>query len=135
MQDAKTKMKEITFEEAKKVIEEWGVDTDNYSAVNLKHFMNGGEPDDNSIETHNYHQKCLKIVVNAGLKANPLDALLGKAHPKADVLLARVEKSYDFICRKIKWYEKRIKKDCDYPSGIRLGLVFAEKQFRDLFSK
>ncbi len=71
--------KEITLEEARSVIKEWGIDSDNYSCVNLKQYMHGGDASDNSIQTHGYHQKCLQIVVDAGL-SEPKEAKADAIH-------------------------------------------------------
>ena len=75
--------KEILFGEARKIIGEWGVDSDNYMTHNVKQFMNSkNDPDDNSIELYDYHQSCLKIIVDAGLKAVPVEA---------EVVLTRID--------------------------------------------
>lgn len=71
-------MKDITFEIAKKHIEEWGIDSDNFILGNLKHSMNGGDPTDNSIELDTHHQKCLKAVVDVGLKNQSLLAKISR---------------------------------------------------------
>lgn len=66
--------KEITFEEAKKIISEYGIDPDNFIQVGFKQFLNGyGDADDNSEDLFNYHSRCLKIIVTEGLKANPVE--------------------------------------------------------------
>ena len=62
-------MKEPTQEEAIKVIKEWGVDLDNFVAVNFENFMVGGDVGDNSFDLCNYFLKCLKIVTDLGIKS------------------------------------------------------------------
>jgi len=62
--------KEISDNEAVKVIEEWGVDCDNFVAHKCKQFMTGGEPNDNSIELGDYFLGCLRVVCGIGIKAH-----------------------------------------------------------------
>jgi hypothetical protein len=64
---------ELTLEEAQKVIKEYGITPDAYMAANLNHFMNGAEPDDNSVELYSYYTHCLQIVVNNGLAVATTD--------------------------------------------------------------
>lgn len=64
-------MEEITLEQARKIIDEYGIDPADYISAHFRQFMNGDMADDNSVESYNYHQKCLRLVVNEGLKAIP----------------------------------------------------------------
>lgn len=63
-------MKELTLKEAIEVIKEWGTDSDNYCSINARIIfpVYGGDPRDDSVEKYNYHQACLKIIVEAKLK-------------------------------------------------------------------
>lgn len=55
------KNKEITIEEAKKVIEDYPFE-DNYVQAKFEQFLNWGEYDDNTVESSNYWNQCNKIV-------------------------------------------------------------------------
>lgn len=59
---------EKSLMEAVEVIKEWGVDCDNFVAMNFKNRMVGGDVDDNSMELSEYFQDCLKIVTDFGIK-------------------------------------------------------------------
>lgn len=66
--------KEITFEDAKNIIETYGIDEDEYIMQHYHQFMNGNnDADDNTIESSKYFRECLKIIVAEGLKANPVE--------------------------------------------------------------
>ena len=61
--------KEIKISEAVNVIEEWGIDCDNFVANMVNYYsINGGDPDDNSIELGEYFLSCLKTVCDLGIK-------------------------------------------------------------------
>ena len=60
-------MKTPTKEQAEKIIIEFP-DQDDFVCRNVKYFISGGEPDDNSIELAAYWSKCKKLV---SLKINP----------------------------------------------------------------
>jgi len=64
--------KKISTEEAVNIIKEWGVDCDNFVAMNCKQSMVSGDPNDNSIELSEYFSECLKIVCSLGIKASSL---------------------------------------------------------------
>lgn len=62
-------MEEMTLEEAKKVIEIYGIDADRYISENIKHFMDDeNNPSDNSYNLNEYFKTCLRVVVSNGLK-------------------------------------------------------------------
>jgi hypothetical protein len=57
------------LKEAYEVIDEWGLNEDDFIAQNFKQFMSGDSfPDDNSIELSNLYRGYLKIIVDFGLK-------------------------------------------------------------------
>lgn len=68
---------DVDLKEAIKVIEEWGINEDDFIAHKVKYSLTGGEPNDNSIELGEYFEKCLKIIVDLGLyEANKLQTLI-----------------------------------------------------------
>jgi len=63
------KMSDITLSEAINVIEEYGIDPDGYVQDNYAAFFIGdNEPSDNTLETSQYFNKCLKIVCDYAIK-------------------------------------------------------------------
>jgi hypothetical protein len=65
-------MNSPTLEEARKLINEYGIDEDNYILKNIEQDING----DNSIRLGGYFRECINLVVNVGLQANPLEPLV-----------------------------------------------------------
>jgi len=61
-----------TLEEARKLINEYGVDEDGYIMKNIEQDMDG----DNSITLSRYFRECINLVVNVGMQANPLEPLV-----------------------------------------------------------
>lgn len=61
--------KDISIKEAIKVITEYGINEDDFIAINVRYSISNGDPDDNSIELSEYFEECLKIVVDLGLKS------------------------------------------------------------------
>ena len=59
---------------------------------------------------------------------NPLDLLVIPTFAEADI-----RRRYDRICNKIDYWRKRVEKEKSYEQGYEYGLVYAEKQFRNLF--
>lgn len=64
----------------------------------------------------------------AEIKVNPLDLLVIPTFAKTDI-----RKRYDQICNKIDYWRKRVTEEFSYEQGYEYGLVYAEKQFRNLF--
>ena len=62
-------MIKVSIEEAIGVINEWGVDCDNFVAHNYRQYMNGGNPSDDSMEKAQYFMECLRLVCNLGIEA------------------------------------------------------------------
>jgi len=62
------------------------------------------------------------------MKVNPLDLQVIPNFAEADI-----RKRYDQICNKIDYWRKRVEKEKSYEQGYEYGLVYAEKQFRNLF--
>lgn len=57
------------LKEAYEVIDEWGLNEDDFIAQNFTQFMSGDNfPDDNSIELSHIYRGYLKIIVDFGLK-------------------------------------------------------------------
>jgi hypothetical protein len=56
------------LQEAYGIINEWGLNEDDFIAQKVQYYMSGGEADDNSIELHKYFQVQLKIIVDLGLR-------------------------------------------------------------------
>ena len=65
--------KEITLKEAQEHINEWGIDSDNFIQKNYQQYLVNGEHSDNTMDTYYYHLDRLRIVVEAGLKAIPIE--------------------------------------------------------------
>ena len=61
------------LKEAQNFIKKNGIDSDEYVSKNIKYFMSGGDPDDNSISLYNEHQEMLKIIIEAGLKVGQIE--------------------------------------------------------------
>ena len=52
---------EITIDKAVATIIEWP-DKDDFICWNVRHYMVGGDPTDNSIELADYWERCYKII-------------------------------------------------------------------------
>ena len=65
-------MNSPTLEEARKLINEYGIDEDSYIMKNIEQDMDG----DDSITLSRYFRECINLVVNVGLQANPLEPLV-----------------------------------------------------------
>jgi hypothetical protein len=63
-------IKEIPVKEAIKIINEWGVNCDDFVAHNYRQFLVDGDPTDNSIDLSEYFLKCLEIVCGLGIKSH-----------------------------------------------------------------
>ncbi len=61
--------------------------------------------------------------------SNKVDAVVSGKFAEEDI-----KKRYNTICKQIELWQKRIEKEWSYEDGYKNGLVYAEKQFRNLFS-
>lgn len=90
-------------------------------------------PDQSLHETAmpNYTWGDLIQLLDDYLKANSsqLEPLVSGKFAEEDI-----KKRYNTICKQIELWQKRIEKEWSYEDGYKNGLVYAEKQFRNLFS-
>ena len=66
-------MNSPTLDEARELVREYGIDEDSYITQNIEHDV---ENDDNSIKLSKYFRECIGLIVDEGMKVNPLEPLV-----------------------------------------------------------